>query len=224
VRCKATVDIKDVVNKVRSRHSLLHLSCTHQTIQAAGLGQCKFEGREALCIRRRLQPGAKLVVWQEEQQDGQWIQCNPGRSAWLASQTPEAIAGLGNYRCVEIKSDGVDEARVEELDSSHADWNRLQRRLKSSGLEEFDIIGLKKVTNPTTQRKFVQRRRLMAEKCNGNPNEREVFHLTAPYLLDTITKVGALMLKLNCGCDGAADCPVAHIGDDVCTRRVTRDM
>ena len=175
VRCNATVDFRDVMN------------------QSAGLGKCKFDGGEELCIRRRLLPGAKLVVWQEEHTDGQWIQCNPGRSAWLAAQTPEAIVGLGNFRSFEIKSDHVDEAKVEELDCAHADWSRLQRRLASSGLNEFDIIGLKKVTNPITQRKFVQRRRLMAEKCNGNPNEREVFHLTQPHLLDTITKVGHAM-------------------------------
>lgn len=171
-RCMTTVDLRDIMN------------------QSAGLGMCRFEGRSEQCIRRRLLKGAKLVVWQEEHADGQWIQCNPSRSAWLATQTPEAIVGMGNYRSFEIKSDQVDEANVEPLSNTHPDWIRLQRRLKSCGMEEFDIIDLKKVTNPTTQSKFVQRRRLMADKCNGNPNEREVFHLTQPYLLDTITKVG----------------------------------
>ena len=167
--CEASVDIQEVMKK------------------SNGLGTCNFHGQMVQTIRRRLLPGAKLVVWQEEQSDGQWIQCNPARSAWLASQSPDAIEK--KYRSFEISSDHVEEASVEPLQDTHPEWTRLQQRLRSCGMVEFDIIDLKKVTNPTTQRKYVQRRRLMAEKCNGNPNEREVFHLTAPYLLDTITKV-----------------------------------
>ncbi len=170
--CKATVNIQEVIEK------------------SAGLGKCTFEGQPEQCIRRMLMPEVKLVIWQERHKDGQWLQCNPGQSAKLASQPTVG----SQFRSVEIKSDHTDAADLIPLGKDHPDWIRLQLRLKSSDLTEFDIVSLQKVINPTTQSNYVARRRLMAEKCNGNPNEREVFHLTSPNLLDTITKVGCVFL------------------------------
>jgi hypothetical protein len=174
-RCKVIVNFQEVAEK------------------STGLGWCNFEGHTKVYIRRLLLPGVKLILWHEKQIDstknwtGQWLQCSPARSAWLGSQTSEFITKLSIYRSVELQNDYDGEVATKTLKEDHPDWKRLQLRLNSCGLSDFDVVALEKVTNTIQLKEYNKTRHTVAEKCNGDPNERELFHWTSA--IDAVAKV-----------------------------------
>ena len=66
------------------------------------------------------------------------------------------------------------------LASAHADdVDMLNRRVHDS-LPEWDVTSMEQVVNAVLDSKYAAYRHRVAERCNGNPNERMMFHIAPP--------------------------------------------
>jgi hypothetical protein len=70
-----------------------------------------------------------------------------------------------------------------------ADMAILSKRVHES-LPEFDITDMVQVLNPTLASKYADHRHRLAARCNGNPNERMLFHLAPDFVIPKIWQAG----------------------------------
>ena len=70
-----------------------------------------------------------------------------------------------------------------------ADMAMLSKRVHDS-LPEFDITSMVQVSNPALASKYADCRHRLAARCNGNPNERIVFHFASDFVIPKIWQEG----------------------------------
>ena len=57
-------------------------------------------------------------------------------------------------------------------------------------LPEWDITKMEQVVNPALASKYAANRHRLAARCNGNPNERMLFHLAPDFVIPKIWQAG----------------------------------
>ncbi len=167
-------------------------------------------------IRRILKPRVlsnclDIPIWQELVCKKEWRQCSPQRSAKLEFEhrmlgTVDAAASsrrllmqrntLGSVvipfllkrepYCVTLLS--TDGAILHPL-VSPLDIDALTARVHES-LPEFDITHLEAVVNQTLESKYAGYRQRVALRCNGDPNERFLFHFCPDIVIPKIWQEG----------------------------------
>ena len=70
-----------------------------------------------------------------------------------------------------------------------ADMAMLSKRVHES-LPEFDITSMVQVSNPALASKYADYRHRLASRCNGDPNERILFHFASDFVIPKIWQEG----------------------------------
>ena len=155
-------------------------------------------------IRRLLTPLAltscfEIPVWQQLMDGREWLQCSPSVCATLEVQAnqPTAMINTALYRRLLLNPSSIGSVQLPHPMKSEPyltpansdDMAILNRRLHDS-LPEWDITEALQVVNPTLASKFAAHRHQLAARCNGNPNERILFHLAADSVISKIWQSG----------------------------------
>ena len=186
-------DIKDLLVSLAEKKVLALGKQTHQ----------KSSGNECR-IRRIIKPSAltskdSIPVWQELVDGKEWLQCSPSMCAKLDidAQNPHARIGAARYRRMTIQSDCIDTVQLPHALTSEpylapaqpVDIAMLNLRVHDS-LPEWDVTEMSQVVNPALASKYAAYRRRVAASCNGDPNERMLFHLASDFVIPKIWQAG----------------------------------
>jgi serine/threonine protein kinase len=181
--------------------------------KADGLGTQThaLSGGHPCAIRRMLKQSVNSIpVWQQLNSGTYWRQCSPQLCAKLEfeSQVMQRANVVAHSRrlliqpdslgpamipfplqreayCVTLVSNGV----ISHPFASPADIDALAAQVHQS-LPEFDITNLEAVVNQTLERKYAAYRHRIALRCNGNPNERFLFHFCPESIIPKIWQEG----------------------------------
>lgn len=177
---------------------LLLTSCTAlgvQTQRSTGI---------TVPIRRMLKStvstcGAPIPIWQELIDALEWRQCDPSTTASLEIdlQKSTALPDPSRYRRVILQPHSIDSAQIPFPLKSEpyvaaaqaADIAAMTARVHIS-LPEWDISEMLQIVNPALQSKYADYRHRAAARCNGNPNERMLFHFAPDHVIPKIWQTG----------------------------------
>jgi serine/threonine protein kinase/ribosomal protein L13E len=155
-------------------------------------------------IRRLLKPSAltnscDIPVWQQLVDGKEWLQCSPAACAKLEidMKNPSAVPDSKLYRRVVLQPGSIGSVQLPLAMKSEpycesaqaADMVMLSKRVHES-LPEFDITGMLQVSNPALASKYADYRHRLASRCNGNPNERILFHFASDFVIPKIWQEG----------------------------------
>ena len=155
-------------------------------------------------IRRMLKSsvltsGASIPVWQELIDAMEWRQCDPSTCARLELdlQKPSADPDPSRYRRVILQTGSIDRVQIpcplkSEPYLEHAqaaDVAAMTARVHAS-LPEWDIYEMLQIVNPALQSKYADYRHRVTARCNGNPNERMLFHFAPELIVPKIWQEG----------------------------------
>jgi serine/threonine protein kinase len=155
-------------------------------------------------IRRRLKPSAltsscDIPIWQQLVDGKEWLQCSPATCAKLEidMKNPSAAPDSKLYRRIVLQPGSIGSAQLPLAMKSEpyyepaqaADMAVLSKRLHDS-LPEFDITDMVQVLNPALASKYADYRHRLAASCNGNPNERILFHFASDFVIPKIWQEG----------------------------------
>lgn len=175
-----------------------NISGMHASTIALG-SQTSSSTRESMPIRRMLKRfDAEIPIWQSLKDGKEWRQCNPAICARyehemcnlsVPSKTPIVSA---NRRLV-LQPSGFDSAEMPFylkdqpylVPAPSDDTAALTLRLHES-LPEWDITEMNQVVNKVLATQYAYNRHLVAARCNGDPNERLLFHFPHP---DAVAKI-----------------------------------
>jgi ribosomal protein L13E len=76
------------------------------------------------------------------------------------------------------------------LAPAHADDVAMLNTRLHDSLPEWDVTGMQQVVNTTLASKYAAYRHRVAARCNGNPNERMMFHFADPSVMTKIWQQG----------------------------------
>jgi hypothetical protein len=144
-------------------------------------------------IRRLLNPlaltrGAEIPIWQQLVDGKEWRQCSPAMCANFEEMHSRNASGIGSaeYRRIMISSSSIGNVQLPHPLTSppylapvlvtDSDFLVLTQRVHES-LPEWDITKMEQVVNGVLDSKYASRRYQLAKCCNGDPNERMLFHL-----------------------------------------------
>jgi serine/threonine protein kinase len=155
-------------------------------------------------IRRLLKPSAltsscDVPVWQQLVDRKEWLQCSPAACAKLEidMKNPSAVPDSNLYRRVVLQPGSIGSVQLPLAMKSEpycepaqaADMAMLSQRVHDS-LPEFDITSMVQVSNPALASKYADYRHRLASRCNGNPNERILFHFASDFVIPKIWQEG----------------------------------
>jgi serine/threonine protein kinase len=155
-------------------------------------------------IRRLLKPSAltsscDIPVWQQLVDAKEWLQCSPALCAKLEidMKNPSAVPDSKLYRRVVLQPGSIGSVQLPLAMKSEpycepaqaADMAMLSKRVHDS-LPEFDITSMVQVSNPALASKYADCRHRLAARCNGNPNERILFHFSSDLVIPKIWQEG----------------------------------
>lgn len=156
-------------------------------------------------IRRVLKSSAvtEIPTWQELVNGKEWLQCSPALCGKLeiayASKNPSAAPVASKYRRVVLKPGEIGSVLLPfDMEANRepycepapaAERAILNMRVHES-LPEWDITKLDQVVNPALASKYANYRHRLASLCNGNPNERILFHFASDIVIPKIWKEG----------------------------------
>jgi serine/threonine protein kinase len=155
-------------------------------------------------IRRVLKPSVlsstqSIPVWQELVDGKEWLQCRPALCAKLDidAKNPIVVLDTARYRRIVLESNSFDRVELPHpmktephLASTHADDIAMLNRRVHDSLPEWDVTGLAQVINAALASKYTAYRHQVATRCNGNPNERMMFHYAEPAVMTKIWQEG----------------------------------
>jgi uncharacterized protein YjbI with pentapeptide repeats len=146
-----------------------------------------------------LSSSQSIPVWQELVDGKEWLQCSPALCAKLDNDAKNASVAIDTtrYRRILLESSSFDRAELPHpmktepyLAFAHAgDIAMLNRRVHES-LPEWDVTGMTQVINTALVSKYTAYRHRVATRCNGNPNERMMFHYAEPAVMTKIWQQG----------------------------------
>jgi serine/threonine protein kinase len=155
--------------------------------------QTRSSTRESLPIRRILKRfDAEIPIWQKLKGGKEWRQCKPAICAKneLEMRKPSGSSEteVGSvYRRLVLRPSGFDSVEMPfqlrdqpYLAPAHAaDIAALTSRVHES-LPEWDITEMNQVVNKVLATQYACNRHIIAARCNGDPNERLLFHFPHP--------------------------------------------
>ena len=152
-------------------------------------------------IRRLLRSSAStdIPLWQRLVDGKEWIQCEPASSAKLdmdarnSSILPDATKFrhlLLQPGCIGSGQLRFPVTREPYLEPAHADDVAILSKRVHDSLPEWDITEALQIINPSLSSKYAAYRHRIAARCNGNPNERTVFHLAPDFVIPKIWQAG----------------------------------
>ncbi len=129
-------------------------------------------------------------IWQELVNKREWRQCTPSISAKLARchAIDAKHVDLAQYRSVALDRKFLDEAQLPRrplksepylVTAEAGDITMLNKRVQDS-LPEWDVTNMVQVVNSDLSSKYASYRHRLAVRCNGDPNERMLFHFNHP--------------------------------------------
>jgi len=155
-------------------------------------------------VRRLLKPSvltssSGIPIWQQLVGGKEWLQCSPAMCAKLELDSRNASVGLdaSRFRRIMIESACIGSVQLPHamrsepyLAPAHAnDITVLSKRVHES-LSEWDISEAFQVVNPALASRYAAYRHRLAARCNGNPNERMLFHLAPDFVIPKIWQAG----------------------------------
>jgi len=155
-------------------------------------------------IRRMLKSsvltsGASIPVWQELIDAMEWRQCDPSTCARLELDLQKSSAGPdpSSYRRVILQTGSIDRAQIPcplksepYLEPAQAADVAVMTARVHASLPEWDISEMLQIVNPALQSKYADYRHRVAARCNGNPNERMLFHFAPELIVPKIWQEG----------------------------------
>jgi serine/threonine protein kinase len=146
-----------------------------------------------------LTSSADIPTWQELVEGKEWLQCSPALCAKLqiASNNPNVAFDATKYRHVVLQPGSIGSMQLPFAMKSEpycepapaAERAILNMRVHDS-LPEWDITDMVQVVNSALASKYAGYRHRVAAHCNGNPNERMLFHFADPAVMTKIWQEG----------------------------------
>jgi len=133
-------------------------------------------------------------IWQELVDGKEWRQCNPAMCAKLAMDAQNgAHVDAVRYRPITLDCQCIDKVQLPHSFKSEphfapagaVDIAMLNTRVHDS-LPEWDITNMVQVVNLAQSSKYAAYRHQVATRCNGDPNERMMFHFAHPTVTSTV--------------------------------------
>jgi serine/threonine protein kinase len=155
-------------------------------------------------VRRVLKSSAlsssqSIPIWQELVDAKEWVQCSPAVCAKLDidSKNPNSVIDTSSYRPIMLRPNSLDPMQLPHMlnivpylaPAQADDIATLNKRVQDS-LPEWDIAEMVQVVNTTLASKYAAYRHWVAARCNGNPNERMMFHFAHPAVMTKIWQEG----------------------------------
>jgi serine/threonine protein kinase len=146
-----------------------------------------------------LNSNRSIPTWHELVDGKEWLQCSPAMSAKLDidAKNPNCVIDFTRYRFVELESGCIGQVQLPHLLQSepylapaHADDNSVLNRRVHDSLPEWDVTRMQQVVNASLASKYAAYRHRVAARCNGNPNERMMFHFADPSVMTKIWQQG----------------------------------
>jgi hypothetical protein len=155
-------------------------------------------------IRRTLRASVlnssqSIPSWQELVDGKEWLQCSPAMCAKfdIDAKNPNAVIDAARYRHLALESSSIGQVQLPHpmksepyLAPAHADDVAMLNRRVHDSLPEWDVTGMQQVVNTTLASKYAAYRHRVAARCNGNPNERMMFHFADPAVMTKIWQQG----------------------------------
>jgi serine/threonine protein kinase len=172
---------------------------------ATALGSATGCTSNAQCTIRRMLNSSALAcrsaipIWQQLVDGKEWLQCSPAMCAKFEIDYKNQRIALDatSHRRIIIESGSIGSAQLPHLLNSEPylatvqpnDFAVLSKRVHES-LPEWDITDALQVVNSTLASKYADRRHRLAELCNGNPNEKMLFHFARDDVIPKIWQAG----------------------------------
>jgi serine/threonine protein kinase len=171
---------------------------------ALGYQTSKHSGNKSR-IRRILRASVlnssqTIPVWKELVNGKEWLQCSPALCAKLDidAKNPNAFAiNAEIYRAIKLEPSSLDRTQLPHsmktepyLAAAHADDITMLKMRVHDSLPEWDITAIHQVVNASLASKYAAYRHRVAARCNGNPNERMMFHFAEPAVMTKIWQQG----------------------------------
>jgi serine/threonine protein kinase len=146
-----------------------------------------------------LASGQSISLWQELVDGKEWLQCSPTLCAKLDIdiKNPNVVVDLARYRRITLQSNSLDQTQLPHplksepyLAPAHADDVIMLNNRVHESLPEWDVTGMVQIVNTSLASKYAAYRLRVAARCNGNPNERMMFHFAHPSVMTKIWQEG----------------------------------
>jgi hypothetical protein len=146
-----------------------------------------------------LNSSQSIPTWQELIDGKEWVQCSPATCAKLDidAKNPNAVIDAARYRYLALESGSIGTAQLPHpikiepyLAPAHADDIAMLNTRVHDSLPEWDVTGMQQVVNSSLASKYAAYRHRVAARCNGNPNERMMFHFADPAVMTKIWQQG----------------------------------
>jgi serine/threonine protein kinase/WD40 repeat protein len=170
---------------------------------ALGLQTEKRSGKK--CRVRRvlkasvLNSSQGIPTWQELVDCKEWLQCGPAMCAKLDidAKNPSQVIDTARYRYLPLDPGSIGAIQLPHplkkepyLAPAHADDIALINRRVHDSLPEWDVTSMEQVVNAALDSKYAAYRHRVAARCNGNPNEKMMFHFAPPAVITKIWQEG----------------------------------
>jgi serine/threonine protein kinase len=146
-----------------------------------------------------LTSSADIPTWQELVEGKEWLQCSPALCAKLqiSSNNPNVVIDATKYRRVVLQPGSIGSVQLPFTMKSEpycepapaAERAILNMRVHDS-LPEWDITDMVQVVNSALASQYAAYRHRVAARCNGDPNERMMFHFAQPAVMTKIWQEG----------------------------------
>jgi WD40 repeat protein len=146
-----------------------------------------------------LNSSQSIPTWQELIDGKEWVQCSPATCAKLDidAKNPNAVIDAARYRHLALESGSIGNAQLPHpikiepyLAPARADDIAMLNTRVHDSLPEWDVTGMQQVVNSSLASKYAAYRHRVAARCNGNPNERMMFHFADPAVMTKIWQQG----------------------------------
>jgi WD40 repeat protein/serine/threonine protein kinase len=171
----------------------------------AALGfQTERRSKKKCRIRRVLKASVlsssqSIPTWQELIDGKEWAQCSPAMCAKLDidAKNPNVAIDAARYRHLALESGSIGNVQLPHplksepyLAPARADDIAMLNTRVHDSLPEWDVTGMQQVVNTSLASKYAAYRHGVAARCNGNPNERTMFHFAPPPVMAKIWQQG----------------------------------
>jgi serine/threonine protein kinase len=146
-----------------------------------------------------LNSSQNIPTWQELIDGKEWLQCSPAMCAKLDidAKNPNAVIDAARFRHLAIESGFIGTLQLPHpmksepyLAPAHADDIAMLNKRVHDSLPEWDVTVMQQVVNSSLTSKYAAYRHRLAACCNGNPNERMMFHFAHPAVMTKIWQEG----------------------------------
>jgi serine/threonine protein kinase len=146
-----------------------------------------------------LNSSRSIPAWQELVDGKAWLQCSPAMCSRLDiyAKNSNATIDAARFRHLAWESGTIGHVQLPHplksepyLAPAHADDVAMLSRRVHDSLPEWDITGMQQVVNASLASNYAAYRHRVASLCNGNPNERMMFHFADPAVMTKIWQQG----------------------------------